>query len=70
MLGYYIVYSLRTKDGSGLGRTSITTNRPIDSMRRINDVEEIILNDLRKTTPSAENVFVTFWAPITPSITS
>lgn len=65
-IGYYIVYSIKTDQGTGVGRCPITCDKPIDSMDRIKEVEKAILEDLRKDTPSAGNIFLTFWREIKP----
>lgn len=66
MIEYYVVYSVRTAEGSGVGRCPLSCDRPIDTMARIKEVEKAILEDLRKDTPSAANVFLTFWREIRP----
>lgn len=67
MIEYYIVYSIRTDKGSGVGRTSVTCSQPIDSMKRICEIEDSIFEDLRKKESGAENLFLTYWHQIKPT---
>lgn len=65
-LTYYVTYSMTTDAGPAVGRSQITCEFPIDCMRRVEEVERLILDDRKRNDPSARSLFLTWWAPINP----
>jgi hypothetical protein len=61
---YYVVYSVQTSKGTGLGRTSVTCELPIDSFERVKQVEQSVSVDLRAKGETVINLFLTFWRQI------
>lgn len=63
-LAYYLVYSMITDQGTAVGRCDLDCTAPIDSARRIHEVEAAVLKDAQAKDPSARNLFLTWWMPI------
>jgi hypothetical protein len=61
---YYVTYSATIDGGHITGRSQITSEKPMTSMRRIEQVETSILENVLLNTPSARNLYLTFWREI------
>lgn len=60
-LEFYVVYSLQTAAGmTTIGRTTVTADRPIDTMAMIASVERKIM----ETIPGSDNLFLISWKQI------
>lgn len=65
---FYVVYSVRTKMGSGFGRDTVTCDVGIDTMDRIKQIEEVLLKAAREKDPDAgyEGLFLMDWRELVP----
>lgn len=64
---YYVVYSMQTDKGTAIGRTQLTCDDPMDSFKRVEEIEQQILEHLRGgKEPSTRSLFLTWWQAINP----
>lgn len=61
---YYVVYSFQSSTGPGTGRTDITTKWKIDSMSRVEEVEQHLLEKNLVNQSGISKLFLTHWIPI------
>jgi hypothetical protein len=67
---YYVVYSVRSKLGSGFGRNTLTCDRDIDTMDRIEQVEKELLKVVQEIEPDAgySHLFLVNWRELSPAV--
>lgn len=58
---YHVTYSAQIDGGIATGRCFLRPVYELDTEARVMEVEQLVLDDLRKTQPTARNIFLTNW---------
>ena len=67
---FYIVYSIKGRSGSGFGRNTLTADRDIDTMERIEVVEKELLKAVQELHPEEQysNLFIVNWRELSATV--